>query len=126
MNSLACSEAFVTLASQQLNEVSKFYEALLKSPPEVFVSDTYSEFSMPGIKLAIFRPNDSNITEFDNSAGAAMSLCFEVEDLDQAIALLTELGCPPPHPITEAAHGKEVYAYDPDGNRLILHQGKRN
>ena len=32
------------------------------------------------------------------------------------------LGIFKPKEILTASHGKETYAYDPDGNRLILHQ----
>ncbi|MBD0267928.1 MAG: VOC family protein, partial [Cyanobacteria bacterium Co-bin8] len=46
----------------------------------------------------------------------------EVVDLEGAIAHLTTLGYPPPGPVMIASHGREIYAYDPDGNRLILHQ----
>jgi hypothetical protein len=41
-----------------------------------------------------------------------------------AIATLTHLGYPPPGEIIEASHGREIYAYDPAKNRLILHQAK--
>jgi len=51
-----------------------------------------------------------------------MSLCLEVADLEGAIAHLTQLGYPPSGAIITASHGREVYAYDPDGNWLILHQ----
>ncbi|MBA2747243.1 MAG: hypothetical protein H0U45_00545 [Tatlockia sp.] len=51
-----------------------------------------------------------------------MSLCLEVEDLASAIAYLINIGYPPPGEIVTASHGKEIYACDPDGNRLILHQ----
>ena len=46
-------------------------------------------------------------------------------NLEQAIACLTNLGYTPPGEIIEASHGREIYAYDPAGNRLILHQGKK-
>ncbi|MGL4621884.1 MAG: VOC family protein, partial [Chroococcidiopsis sp.] len=36
----------------------------------------------------------------------------------------TEIGCPPLGQIVTASHGREIYAYDPDGNRIILHQAK--
>ncbi|MFM6271339.1 MAG: hypothetical protein ACKPFA_33295, partial [Dolichospermum sp.] len=55
-----------------------------------------------------------------NSAHA--SLCLEVNNLESAISYLTSLGYPPLGIIYTASHGKEIYAYDPDGNRLILHQ----
>lgn len=54
--------------------------------------------------------------------GGAMSLCLEVRNLESAIAHLTALGYPPPGEILTASHGREIYAYDPAGNRLILHQ----
>ena len=54
--------------------------------------------------------------------GSRMSLCLEVTDLPMAIAHLTDMGYPPPGEIIAASHGTEIYAYDPDNNRLILHQ----
>ncbi len=51
-----------------------------------------------------------------------MSLCLDVENLEVAIAHLTQLGYPPSGDIITASHGREMYAYDPDGNWLILHQ----
>jgi hypothetical protein len=53
-----------------------------------------------------------------------MSLCVEVADLDAAIARLVAIGYPPPGDMLTASHGREIYAYDPDGNRLILHEAK--
>jgi len=44
--------------------------------------------------------------------------------LKEAIAYLTSLGYPPPGEITTASHGREIYAYDPMNNRLILHQSQ--
>ena len=45
-----------------------------------------------------------------------------MNNLETAISHLTSLGYPPPGEISTASHGQEIYAYDPDGNRLILHQ----
>ncbi|MEM6836792.1 MAG: VOC family protein [Cyanobacteria bacterium P01_C01_bin.120] len=118
------SAALITIATPNLNELVKFYEALLQLPPQVWLPDTYAEFAIAQLKLGIFQPQISNQREFAQPAGAAMSLCLEVMDLAAAIAHLTRLGFPPPHPIITASHGREVYAYDPDGNRLILHQGR--
>ena len=52
-----------------------------------------------------------------------MSLCLEVKDLEGAIAHLVAIGYPTSGEIIVASHGREIYAYDPAGNRLILHQG---
>ena len=52
------------------------------------------------------------------------AVCLEVADLERAIACLSELGYSPPGEIITASHGREIYAYDPTGNRLILHQSQ--
>lgn len=119
-----CSAALVTLATPKLDELAAFYEALLQRPPQVWLPGVYAEFAVAELKLGLFQPQASHQSEFAQPAGAAMSLCLEVADLEAAIAHLTELGYPPPGSITTASHGREVYAYDPDGNRLILHQGR--
>ncbi len=117
-----CQTAFVTLATGNVNELAKFYEALLRVAPVILVTDRYAEFAISGLKLALFQPQVDHQSEFDQPTRAAMSLCLEVADLDAAIAHLTHLGYALPGTITQASHGREVYAYDPDGNRLILHQ----
>ncbi|MFM7372329.1 MAG: VOC family protein, partial [Sphaerospermopsis kisseleviana] len=62
-------------------------------------------------------------SELVSDSKSPLSLCIEVSNLENAIAHLTSLGYPPPGKISIASHGREIYAYDPDGNRLILHQG---
>ncbi|NJO93776.1 MAG: hypothetical protein HC820_04390, partial [Hydrococcus sp. RM1_1_31] len=47
---------------------------------------------------------------------------LEVENLETAIAHLTEMGYSPPGEIAIASHGREIYVYDPAGNRIILHE----
>mgnify|MGYP001797335284 CR=1 FL=1 len=111
--------AFVTLASERFALLVSFYRALLDQLPQPYAPQRYAEFALPGLKLAIFKPKHAS--EFDAQAGA-MSLCLEVANLKGAIATLTQLGYPPPGDIIQASHGQEIYAYDPAGNRLILHQ----
>ena len=122
MTAIVCSKAFVVLATKRLNKSSKFYETLLDASPLIFRADIYAEFEIAGLKLGIFQPREEHSAEFASPEKAAMSLCLEVKDLEAAIAHLTALGYPPRSPIIEASHGRELYAYDPDGNRLILHQ----
>ncbi|MGF1523302.1 MAG: VOC family protein [Leptolyngbyaceae cyanobacterium] len=122
MESFLFKEAFVTLATYQLDITMAFYKGLLGSDPQIYLPDIYAEFLLPGLKLGIFQPKPENDCEFVAHNHGMLSLCFEVENLEAAIAHLTALGyAPPGQPIT-ASHGREVYAYDPDGNRLILHQ----
>lgn len=112
-------ETFVTIAGENLDSLVEFYQGLLGQAPQSYAPQRYAEFKLPGLKLALFKPKDAQ--EFIASAGA-MSLCLEVEDLEGAIATLTKLGHQPPGDIICASHGQEIYAYDPAGNRLILHQ----
>ena len=111
--------AYVTLASESLSALVTFYQGLLEQEPQPYVPERYAEFALPGLKLALFKPGHPQ--EFSGSA-ASMSVCLEVEDLEGAIATLTDLGYPPPGNVIHASHGQEIYAYDPSGNRLILHQ----
>ncbi len=118
--------AFVTLASVNLEDQVEFYSAFLAIAPQPN-TPTYAEFHLPGLRLAIFRPKEDNATEFvaavrQTAMSGTMSLCIEVSNLDEAIARLDAMGYAPPGEILHASHGKEIYAYDPDGNRLILHQ----
>ena len=116
-----CSEAFVTLSSFQIDQLAAFYGELLAIAPNPN-TPTYAELELPGLRLAIFKPKADNASEFTAASSGAMSLCLEVGDLEKAIARLTALGYPPSGDIMHTSHGQEIYAYDPDGNRLILHQ----
>ncbi|MEM8503205.1 MAG: VOC family protein [Cyanobacteria bacterium P01_D01_bin.1] len=115
------TSVFGTLASVNLKAQVEFYQAFLAVDPQPS-TPTYAEFHLSGLRLAIFTPKQSNITEFAAASSGAMSLCLEVKDLNGAIAQLTALGHEPPGEVMHTSHGDEIYAYDPDGNRLILHQ----
>lgn len=116
-----CTTAFVTLASINIEQLVVFYTQLL-TQPKLYIPNVYAEFQLPGLKLAIFKPKETNQSEFKNTFKSRMSLCLEVSNLENAIAHITALGYPPPGEILTASHGREIYAYDPDGNRLIIHQ----
>ncbi len=118
-----CSDAWVTLAASDWSAAVAFYEGLFARAPERLIPGVYAEFCLTGgLRLGIFCPQASNRAEFATSAGSGLSLCLEVADLEAAIARLQALGYPPPGEIATASHGREIYAYDPAGNRLILHQ----
>lgn len=122
-----CTEVFVALASSQIKHQVAFYSALLKVAPNPDTAN-YAEFRFPGLRLAIFTPQSDNATEFSAASAPAsgpMSLCLEVNSLERAIARLQTIGYPAPGEIMHTSHGQEIYAYDPDGNRLILHQSPR-
>ena len=125
------TNAFVTIASVNFEMLVNFYTKLLEQKPVPLVPNVYAEFNLVSMQLGIFKPKNTNESEFEAmsndkplcvDAKSKISLCLEVSNLEDAIAHLTALGYPPPGDISIASHGREIYAYDPDGNRLILHQ----
>lgn len=117
-----CTDALVTLASFEFERLVSFYTKFFNQKPKAIISNVYAEFQLPSLKLGIFKPKQTHYFEFEHSTQCKMSLCLEVNNLEDAIAHLSVLGYPPPGEIITASHGREIYAYDPDGNRLILHQ----
>jgi predicted enzyme related to lactoylglutathione lyase len=116
------TDAFVALATIKYQESIEFYCQLLGQKPQAYIPNVYAEFQLNQLRLAIFRPKQDNEQEFANSGTSPMGICLEVENLEQAIAHLQAIGYPFSGKIMVASHGREIYAYDPDGNRLILHQ----
>ena len=119
-----CFEAFVTLAAEDIQILVEFYAQFLGIEPRLVVPEIYAEFRLPGLKLGIFKPKLTQLEEFSTRAKTGMSLCLEVANLEEAIAELSRLGYPPPGEILTASHGREIYARDPLGNRIILHQSR--
>jgi predicted enzyme related to lactoylglutathione lyase len=116
------STALVTIASVNFDVVVDFYTQFLGTTPKPYLPNIYAEFPMLGLRLGIFCPKSTNRDEFGQPRQSGMSLCLEVNNLEDSIDKLAQLGYPPAGNITTASHGREIYAYDPDGNRLILHQ----
>ncbi len=114
-------DIFITIATDNLQLLVEFYSLLLQQQPDVYRPAIYAEFRLDKIRFTIFQPKLERQSEFNN-LGSSISLCLEVEQLEQAISHISELGYPPPGDIIEASHGREIYAYDPIGNRIILHQ----
>ncbi len=119
-----CTTAFVTLTSVNFAELVFFYTQLFIQEPKHYIPNVYAEFQLPSLRLAIFKPKETHQFEFENTSKSGMSLCLEVSDIEEAIAHLNAICYPPVGNILTASHGREIYAYDPDGNRLILHQSK--
>ncbi|KAF3884193.1 MULTISPECIES: VOC family protein [Nostocales] len=122
MNPPQFTDAFVTLATVHFDTIVSFYTQFLGIQPTSLIPNVYAEFQLRGLKLGIFQPKNLDSSEFENSEKSKMSLCLEVRNLESAIAHLTALGYPPTGEIKTASHGREIYAYDPESNRLILHQ----
>jgi predicted enzyme related to lactoylglutathione lyase len=123
---LRCSAIFVALTDCNRGTLKAFYQALFGQEPSVEIPQVYAEFHLPGLRLGLFTPKETHRDEFISSSSGGMSLCIEVEDLEEAIAHITQIGYPPPGEIRQASHGREIYAYDPCGNRLILHESRKD
>lgn len=119
------TDAFVTIATVNLEKLVEFYVQLFGQNPTNYVKNVYAEFQLSGLKLGIFKPKQSHAPEFKDSFRSYMSLCLEVNDLESVMNRLETLGHPPFGEITNASHGREIYAYDIDGNRIILHQSDK-
>ncbi|MEH2441751.1 VOC family protein [Nostoc sp.] len=120
------TNAFVTIASVNCENLVNFYTKFLEQKPVILIPNVYTEFNLLSMRLGIFKPKNTNESEFEAVTKSKISLCLEVSNLEDAIAHLTALGYPPPGNISIASHGREIYAYDPDGNRIILHQAPVN
>jgi hypothetical protein len=122
---LNCKSAFVTLATTNFEALIGFYQLLLERSPHPYIPQVYAEFQLPDLRLGIFQPKQSHSSEFANQF-SSMSLCLEVENLEATIAeispILSQFDGSRLGEIAIASHGKEIYVYDPDGNRLILHE----
>lgn len=122
MLGLSYQNAFLTIGTTELTKLVDFYCQLFNQQPQTYLPQVYAEFQLQGLRLGIFQPKEDHRQEFIHGHGSTMSLCLEVDNLEEAVALLTTLGYAPPGTILDTSHGREIYAYDPMGNRLILHQ----
>lgn len=116
------TDAFLTIATRDIDKAIAFYSQLLNQQPQPYIPNVYAEFTLRSLRLAIFKPKKAHEFEFSDSRYSGMSICLEVVNLEATIEHLKEMGYPPLGEIQNTSHGREIYAYDPMNNRLILHQ----
>jgi predicted enzyme related to lactoylglutathione lyase len=120
------SRAFVTIAAVDWSQSVAFYTALTQSPPQKLQPDRYAEFELAGLRIGIYRPQMAEqgvpIADPRLNPYPPLSLCLEVRPLEALLQHLADRGYPVTAGIQSVSHGREVYAYDPDGNRLILYE----
>ncbi|MFM7366117.1 MAG: VOC family protein [Cuspidothrix sp.] len=116
------NNVIITIATLNFGKIVNFYAQLFEQEPQKLIPQVYAEFHISHLILGIFQLKSENAAEFLTHSQSPLSLCLEVNNLETSIFHLTALGYPPPGVISTASHGQEIYAYDPDGNRLILHQ----
>lgn len=112
-------KAWVTIAAQDLARSIEFYRQLFRQEPISEMPNKYAEFDIAGLRLGIYQPRSTELQP--SSEFPTMSLCVEVENLEAAIDHLKQIGASSGE-IIPSSHGKELFAYDPDGNRIILYQ----
>ena len=120
------SIAWVTIAAQDFERSQDFYKQLLGKEPDRTLGPVdrpiYAEFQLNGLRFGIYRPQPGHSAPISSQRSNPMSICFQVKNLEQAITHLASIGFPVAGTILTPRHGREVYAADPDGNRLILYQ----
>lgn len=119
---LITTQVFISLASIDTDVLTKFYIELFSIEPTLIIPQKYSEFQLNSLRLAIFTPKPDHQHEFMHPHQSPLSLCVTVANLDHAIAHLHKIEYPHSTEINTASHGREIYIYDPDGNRIILYQ----
>jgi predicted enzyme related to lactoylglutathione lyase len=119
------SAALITIAAVDFDRLIAFYSILLQQDPQPHQPQVYAGFKVAGSNLGIFQPKASNQQEFTPQTAGAVSLCLSVDSLEQVLEHLATNGYPQNPTVLSASHGRECYIYDPDGNRIILHQGQQ-
>jgi predicted enzyme related to lactoylglutathione lyase len=120
-------KAFLTIATTNLESLVRFYAKFFQQEADSYIPEIYAEFHLKQLQLGIFVPKVDHRSQFSNTTHNPTSICLEVTSLEETIEHLYSIDYLPRStslPITIASHGRETYIYDPDGNRLILHQGK--
>lgn len=118
--------AFTGYPALDLTEARKFYGETLGLPEGMVFEHEgevgWVEFSIPGgHTLAITKANE----QWQPSANGG-GLCFEVEDLDAAVAKLEAAGVKIVLPIQEFPVCRMALIADPSGNTVAIHQKKSN
>lgn len=118
--------AFTGYAVKDFVRSRKFYgETLGLTEGMVFDHEGqvgWVEYNLPGgHTLALATANEQ--WEPSQHGGG---ICFEVEDLDAAVAKLTEAGVTIAMPVQDFPVCRLALIADPDGNTLALHQKKSN
>ncbi|HTL90104.1 MAG TPA: VOC family protein [Leptolyngbya sp.] len=121
-NFMQIQNAWVTIAAVQFDRSVAFYRHLFQQEPHSFTPGKYAEFKAFGIRLGIYRPTmEESPEKAPITLFPAVSLCVQIENLERAIARLDQVDAYVGE-VRSVSHGREAYAYDPDGNRIILYE----
>ena len=103
-----------SLKTKRFEEQHAFYTLLL-GPPIGTSQQGSAIFQLPGCSLVLWETDQAN-----PDADSPLQLCFQVDNLDDALADLPEgTGS---SPVQIASHGREVFLRDADSNVLIIYE----
>lgn len=114
-------KAWVTIAAVEFDRSVEFYRYLFQQEPQIVTPAKYAVFETAGIRLGIYCPTEEESPEkAPITLFPAVSLCVQIENVEKAVKHLE----PEAHvgEVRSVSHGREAYAYDPDGNRIILYE----
>jgi len=118
--------AFVGYAVNDIAESRKFYGELLGLPEgSVFEHEGevgWVEFTIPGGGTLAITKASEQWQPSEHGGG----VCFEVEDLDAAVAAVEKGGAKLALPIQDFPICRLALVADPSGNTVALHQKKPN
>ena len=109
--------AVVVYAVSDMARAKKFYSEVLRLKPGEFFSENWIEFDVGGAAFAI--------TNNFKTEGAASSVAFEVDDIDQELARLKELKVPFKTEMMDFPTCRMALILDPDKNVVTIHQRKK-
>lgn len=118
--------AFTAYPATDIARTRKFYREIIGlTEGAVFESDGVAgwvEFNIPGGHTLAIAQASEQWQPNPNGGG----ICFEVEDLDAAVARLKEAGVAIMLPVQDYPICRMALISDPDGNTVALHQKKPN
>ncbi len=117
------TNAFLTLATNQWQRAVDFYGHLLAQSPQAVQPNRFAAFDLQGLRLAIYCPKVEEKILLPTYP--ALSICLQVPSLAQSLIHLQNLNLDP-GTVQTSSHGREVYLYDPDGNRIIIYEPLRS
>lgn len=111
--------AFVAIAVTDRERARKFYEETLELKPGMSAMEgAWVEYEVGPVTIGV------GCHPMWQPSRDGTSVAFEVDDIDAAVAKLTERGVTFDIPKTETPVCWMAQFRDPDGNKLLVHQRK--
>lgn len=110
--------SLITVAVMDWQQSLTFYRNLLQLEPQVLQPGRYAEFRLADCTISLYKPRLEETPTAEGNPYPSLGICLHVDSLQAALAQLNLVN----HGIQASSHGREVYLYDPNGNRIILYE----